>query len=172
MSEEKEERIISANATAADLELTMRPQILDEFVGQEVVVAVIRNEDVGVVAQRVVEGRLSPRIHHAIFAVGTVEDIIDVMGGIGDVFKVAGTVKAELVSSFPAVAVVGHNSKLQVDRSKRWRQEARNGYVHRAVIAAATPTGCNNRQSVKNGQVSHRLQGVLVHDNEYPTAPG
>jgi len=140
-------------------------------VGQEVVTAVVGDEDVGIVAQRVVESGLTPWIHHAVRAVGAVEDVVDVVGGVGDVFKIAGAVEAELVAALPAVAIVSHDAQLQIDGPGRRRQETGNGHVDGAVVAAASPSVGDHGQPIEDGQVAHGFQGVLVHDDEHPSAP-
>ena len=121
-------------------------------------------------AQRIVEGRLAPRVHDAVGAVGAVEDVVDVVGRVGDVLNGTGAVKAQLVAALAAVTVVRHNAELKVDRAVGWGEEAGDGDIDLRIGAAAAHG--DHRESIKHGQVAHGLQGVLVHDDEHPTAPG
>ena len=109
------------------------------IVRKEIVSGVVWNEDVGIVAKRVVERRRPPWIHDASSGVGAVEYVVDVVRGIFDVVERSCAVESQLIAARSAVSVVGHDTKFQVNRSKGWGQESRNGYVDGAVVASATP---------------------------------
>ena len=89
--------------------------------------------------KRVVECGNAPWIHHATCRVGAVEYIVDVVCGIFDVVEHACAVESQLIAARSAVSVVGHDTKFQVNRSKGWGQESRNGYVDGAIVASAAP---------------------------------
>ncbi len=50
---------------------------------------------------------------------GAVEDIVDVMRCVADVFKCARTIKPKLIASFASVSIVRYNTQLEVYRTGR-----------------------------------------------------
>ena len=90
-------------------------------------------------SQGVVECGNAPWIHHATCRVGAVEYIVDVVCGIFDVVEHACAIKTQLVARGSAIAIVCDHSEVQVNRSKGWGQESRNGYVDGAIVASAAP---------------------------------
>ena len=68
---------------------------------------------------------------------GAVEDVVDVVGRVGDVLNGTGAVKAQLVAALAAVTVVRHNAELKVDRAVGRGEEAGDGDIDLRIGAAA-----------------------------------
>ena len=140
-------------------------------VGQEVVSAVVGDEDVGVVAEGVVVRRDPKGVHGAACAVGAVEGIVNGVGGVGDVLEPSGSIEPQLVAIRAPVPVVGHHAKLEVHRAERRGEEPGDVHVDGAVVAAAAPARIDHGESVEDGEVAHRLKRIGVDKDEDPPAP-